>query len=170
MAILLACLSTSGLTALGCSVAFTEYVVRSLKPTISDKGMLRAERLMVVVMSTIACLGALITPYMMMAFIWLFFMRIPFFLATIFAYWRRNTRALIWSTIACWVTDVLWLLFAPAITATLPSFLHPPFGYCYPSLIVTVVLYLLLSYVWKKDNKPPIFRGPAQPTATQASN
>jgi len=160
LALMAATISTGGAFILGNATTITEdFVKRFIKPDISEKGFLKVERIMLIVFALLALGAALMTPYILGSFLWVWIFAIPTFVCVMLGFiWRRNSRAAFWTTIIGWLINILWLLFSPIVIATLPKWMHPPYGGMYPVVIVSIILYIVLTLLWKRETKPGILK------------
>ncbi|MEM1514454.1 MAG: hypothetical protein QXH24_00115 [Candidatus Bathyarchaeia archaeon] len=152
IALMAATISTGGILAITGSTWISVDIVKPfIKPNISDKGLLRLLRALTLCILAISMLGAVIRPFLMGGFIYIFSFSIPVFLVTLYGLgWRRNSTAAATTVIIAWIVSILWVLFGPAIMATLPVWLHPPLGIVYPQSIVSVILYPILTLISRR--------------------
>jgi len=164
LALMAATISTGGAFILGNATTIAEDLVkRYIKPDISEKSFLILERILVVVFALLALGAALMKPYILGSFLWVWIFAIPTFVCMMAGFlWLRNAKAAWWTTIIGWVVNVLWLLFSPVVTATLPWWMHPPYGGMYPVTILSVILYVALTMAWRGQSKPGLLRIPSQ--------
>lgn len=161
LALMAATMSTAAAFVLGSATALTEDIVRRFwRPDLSERSATLLQRVLIIVATVIAVLSAFLKPFLMGAFIWIFTFYIPLFVSMLYAVaWRRNTKAMLATTLACWVLNFLWgTIFQPAIVRALPPFLRPGPGVVYPVTVAAVVLYPILALVWGKESQPALLK------------
>ncbi|MEM1514449.1 MAG: hypothetical protein QXH24_00090 [Candidatus Bathyarchaeia archaeon] len=146
IALMAATISTGSACALYiASSTTTDIVKRYLNPNISERKFIWLVRIVAIGIMAAAIWGALLRGYLLGGFLWIFSSAMPVLIYVPLAFfWRRNTNAAIATTIINFIILYIWLIFYPALSPMMPSWMQA-LGFTYPSFIVSLILYPVLA-------------------------
>ncbi|MEM4577201.1 MAG: hypothetical protein QW701_07175 [Candidatus Nezhaarchaeales archaeon] len=154
--VLVASLSTGGYGLWAGAMSFVHDIVVPMFPKMSEKRAINLIRVFFVIFVIIAAWAGNLPSVLVYSFVFAWSLCIPLFIILIAALrWKRNSKAALWTIISSWIVTVIWLLFSPIISQSMPSWLHAPVGAVYPSTIIGIIVYAAITLA-SRERKPSL--------------